>query len=242
MSIHIITYATHSGGSFNKLRHNLKHQGVELTILGWGEKWKGFQQKFEGVLNVINKYKPDDIIIFIDGFDTLPNKNFNIDKLKEEYIKNYEGKIIVSEEIRAQNNPILIYFQNKVFGGCINSGMYMGSAKDIEPFIKESLKMTTTTRCKGDDQCGMNMAAKNYNNLVVDSNKQFFNNIQSIEVDEENINRGFFTSRPGSGGAEPGIIRPGKLIKFINDYYKFFIPELIIILLIVTFMCYCLKK
>lgn len=238
MSIHIITYATHSGGSFNKLKHDLKNQGVELTILGWGKKWKGFQQKFEGILNVINEYKPDDIIIFIDGFDTLPNKNFNIDKLKEEYIKNYEGKIIVSEEIRAPNNPILIYFQNKVFGGCINSGMYMGNAKDIEPFIKESLKMTVTTRCKGDDQCGMNMAAKNYNNLVVDSNKQFFNNIQSIEVDEENINRGFFTSRPGSGGGDPGIIRPGKLIKFINDYYKFFIQELIIILLIVTLIIY----
>jgi hypothetical protein len=136
MSIHIVTYATHSGGSFNKLKDNLKRQDVELTILGWGKKWKGFHQKFEGILNVINKYKPDDIIVFIDGFDTLPNKNFNIDKLKEEYIKNYEGKIIVSEEIREPNNPLLIYFQNKVFGGCINSGMYMGYAKDIEPFIK----------------------------------------------------------------------------------------------------------
>ena len=43
----IITYATHSQGYFDKLVNN--SFGVPVTVLGWGDKWKYYKQRYESM-------------------------------------------------------------------------------------------------------------------------------------------------------------------------------------------------
>ena len=63
MNIHIITYATHSEGSFENLINN--EHNVPITVLGWNKPWKGFMDKFINVYKFIKTLPDDDIIIFI---------------------------------------------------------------------------------------------------------------------------------------------------------------------------------
>ena len=46
--IQVVTYATHSQGMFDELMNN--QYGVDVKVLGWGEKWNGFKDKFIGFI------------------------------------------------------------------------------------------------------------------------------------------------------------------------------------------------
>ena len=74
-NIEIITYATHNEGTFNELIKN--KYNIPITVLGWGNKWKGFMDKLEQIYNYINKLSDDKIIIIIDGFDSKINSDLN---------------------------------------------------------------------------------------------------------------------------------------------------------------------
>tara|TARA_Y100000389_G_scaffold197861_1_gene233272 strand:- start:3009 stop:3311 length:303 start_codon:yes stop_codon:yes gene_type:complete len=63
---YIVTYATHSEKYFDLLK-----QYPGLIVLGFGEKWTGFHDKTNAVVEFCKKVKPDDIVCFVDGFDTL---------------------------------------------------------------------------------------------------------------------------------------------------------------------------
>ena len=45
-NLHIVTVATHSDYYFPYLKESFKKNGKELTVLGYGEKWKGFNWRF----------------------------------------------------------------------------------------------------------------------------------------------------------------------------------------------------
>ena len=68
----VITYATHSEGSFEELTHN--KFGVEVTVLGMDPKWNGFMDKIEGVLKYLQTLPDDELVVFVDGFDSYIKK------------------------------------------------------------------------------------------------------------------------------------------------------------------------
>ncbi len=72
-NIHFVTYATHfTLECFRKLIDN--KFGVEIKVLGMGTKRNGFMDKIRGVNEYsaeIAEKSPEDIIVFIDGFDTI---------------------------------------------------------------------------------------------------------------------------------------------------------------------------
>ena len=50
--------------------------------IGWDTKWNGHKDKYKGILKYIESKNEDDIIVFLDGFDTKINVNCNNGLLK----------------------------------------------------------------------------------------------------------------------------------------------------------------
>jgi hypothetical protein len=72
MSLEIVTYANKSQGMFEELVKN--EFGVPVKVLGWGKKWNGYSDKSKGLLEYMKTKNDEDIIVFVDGFDSKINK------------------------------------------------------------------------------------------------------------------------------------------------------------------------
>ena len=105
MTVEIVTYANKSFGMFEKLVNN--DFSVKVKVLGMGKKWNGYIDKSIGLLEYMETKKDDDIIVFVDGFDTKINKNpYNIRTLFE----SYDCKVLVSSDFGvAQKRQRLIF-------------------------------------------------------------------------------------------------------------------------------------
>ena len=66
----IITVATHSQGYFPILASSCKRHNIELTILGWGDKWKGFGWKLMLLKKYFESLANDERVLVLDGFDS----------------------------------------------------------------------------------------------------------------------------------------------------------------------------
>ena len=69
--IKFITVATHSDFYFPVLKESCLKNNIELIVLGFGEKWKGFTWRFDLLRKYISKLDPDEIIIVGDAFDVI---------------------------------------------------------------------------------------------------------------------------------------------------------------------------
>lgn len=212
----IVTYATHSEGSFEELTHN--KFGVEVTVLGMGTKWNGFMDKIQGVLGYLQTLPDDELVVFVDGFDSYIKKP--LDDLKEKF-KSLDCDILVSKDI-----PIGGYFNRKIFGTCkndigSNSGLYMGHCSHLKDFLYSVSKQPSS-----DDQRNFNSSCKDFNRLKIDVDCVIFENVKKSKLHEST---GYFVQTPGT-------FTPKRLLRAFQDYSQFLIPELILFFLIVYFL------
>ena len=226
----VITYATHPEGSFEELVNN--KFGVSVTVLGMGTKWNGFMDKVQGVSSYIEKVQDDEIIIFVDGFDSYILKS--LDGLEETF-KSLDCNILVSEH---SMSLVPKYFTNKIFGSCkndrvANSGLYMGYAGSMKKFQNAILNETSS-----DDQTNLNLVCSKFPKLKVDTECVIFKNIsphQKVETLYES--KAFF-------GQTPGTFTFNRWTRAMKEYVPFFIPEIILTILVMYFLYlhFVLKK
>ena len=166
--IHIVTVATESKYYFPYLIESCKKNNIELTILGFGEKWKGFNWRFNLMREFLRKLPPDDIVCFVDGYDVICTRNLN--ELKDNFIniKNKTQRKIITGYHRF-NSYIVNSIAKSRFKGDINAGTYIGECKDLLDMFKN----ISNTDNSSDDQELLNK----YNNENV--------NIIHIDKDEE---------------------------------------------------------
>ena len=162
--IHIVTYATHEQGKLMELVNN--RFGVDVTVLGWGEKWNGFTDKYKGVQKFLETVDDNDIVVFLDGFDTVIEKD---PKDLEQLFESKNCDILFSKDHTGE-------FFKSIFGTCkdgvtANTGMYMGRVKALKPLMKDCL----TVRC-GDDQVNLNGLCMKYDNLKINMDEDIFYN------------------------------------------------------------------
>ena len=218
MSLEVVTYANKSSGMFEELINN--EHGVKVKVLGMGEKWNGYIDKSIGLLEYMKTKKDDDIIVFIDGFDTKINKDIsNVKSLFE----SYECKVLVSKDPRLMNKLGEIF----VFGNCnnnevANAGMYMGYVKHLKIILKESVQM----KCV-DDQVNLNSLCKKHNFIKVDDKELIFKNFSPLDK-EESVNATFI-SFPASANES----RWSRMLTEYNQFYYIYILFINIALLAV---------
>jgi hypothetical protein len=138
----VVTVATHPDRYFNSLLDSAKKNNIEITVLGMGEKWQGFKWKLTLMKEFLKNNNPYEIVVFIDAYDVIFLQDLN--KLKEEFIKAKnikDFKIFIGVDSDLES-PVFKYAYNKIFmvkknPYKINSGVYVGYAKDILDVIEE---------------------------------------------------------------------------------------------------------
>ena len=241
---YIITYVTHSEKYFDLLKTY-----PNLVILGYGTKWTGFHDKVEGVVSFCKKIKSDDIVCFVDGFDTL------ILESSSEILKRYKelNKNLIFSKAKNNGGKFLIKWTgDKLFGTCknqnLNTGMYIGKAQSIMDIWRGFKKNM-------DDQRYITQKCIDGNDIYVDKNNYLFYNYSPYDKDvtvEKNklyINSNKFNtciiSSPGNNDIKhilqqlkfnniPSVSRRSiDTIRRIRTYAANYIPEFILMLLLV---------
>jgi hypothetical protein len=185
MSLEIVTYANKSQGMFEDLVKN--EFDVPVKVLGWGTKWNGYSDKSRGLLEYMKTKNDDDVIVFVDGFDTKVNKSpENVMKL----FKQCDCRVLFS------NNPPW-FFQSLIFGTCddsiANAGMYMGYVKELTTILQNEVNL----RCE-DDQVNLNGLCRKYDFVKIDKDEKIFKNFSPIQKIKKSD--AVFVSFPGTLG------------------------------------------
>ena len=215
----LITYATHSGGTFDQLMQS----GYHIEVLGWGTKWEGFMDKFNGVLEYLKTQSEDEIIVFMDGFDSLVNKS--IETLEQDF-KSFNCKILISHEDKSGISLLLPrgiheYVTKKIFPLCrdgfvANTGLYMGYCRELK-LVLNKIKESDFN----DDQRAFNSMCKYFPFIQVDDKKVIFENLSS----SGDLSNAYFVQYPAT-------INDSRFLRAIREYSEYFIPEITAVIII----------
>jgi hypothetical protein len=213
--LHIVTVATEIDYYMPYLIESCKKNGKELIILGYKEKWKGFNWRFKLMLNYLKTLNNNDIVCFIDGYDVICTRN--LAELKNEFIKlknETNSKIIVSEDKFVKTNllsnflRISQYFYFDLCNGLnLNAGTYIGYVYDLIEILQEIYNIDPNDNA--DDQILLTKYCKINNNIYIDTNNKIFLTLGNLfsEIDKEvisnnkiiyNNNIPFFIHGPGT--------------------------------------------
>ena len=214
MSLEVVTYANKSFGLFEKLVNN--EYGLPIKVLGWGTKWNGYSDKSKGLLEYIQTKNDDDIILFIDGFDSLVNKPID-DKLIEIF-KQYDCGVLLSRDCEGSGRFLTRYIFRKCGDYTANAGMYMGYVKYLKKLLSDEINLKCT-----DDQRNFNMLCNKYNFIKIDSDEKILKNISPWEKNHETD--AYFISFPGT-------LSMSRKIRAVKEYYQYFIVPIIVFIIL----------
>jgi hypothetical protein len=212
----VVTYATHREGTLEKLVNN--DFNVHVEVLGMGKKWNGYTDKSIGVLEFCKTLDPDEVVVFVDGFDSIIHRS--PDNVEREFKKMKCG--VLFSKVSPYNNPLFNYCMLMMFGTCknrviANAGMYMGYAKYMIDFITKSLENS-----KGDDQRDINNTCGRVNYVCIDEKCKIFKNLNGGSVDDKEL----LTGVEAPFVSFPGQMTYSRLKRSPREYYKFFILEI----------------
>jgi len=176
--LHIVTVATESKYYFPYLVESCRRHGKELEILGFGQKWKGYNWKFKLMIEYLKTLRLDDIVCFVDGYDVICTRNLS--ELKNMFLKTREEKkckIIVGVDNIKHTNFINKFTIKMYYGTCdnmsLNSGTYIGYVKDLLEVLKQILNKNS--KDSADDQRLLtNLCNSNSKLFSIDTNNDFF--------------------------------------------------------------------
>lgn len=227
-NVNVITIATHNLGYFEIMKKSAKRHNIDIKILGWGQKYDGHIFKPRNMLKYLKSLPENnnDIIIFVDGFDSI-------------FVDNLESII---KKFKKMNVPILVSEENRFFmfniiaslrllknlSSCernnkkyyINSGMYIGYRKPLINLLNDILKLSKILNVSQSDQMLMQKLCKKHK-LVTDINNKIFYNIPRTSIKNLKLNmknKKFFINN-----FTPSIISaPGnKDISEVLDFLKY---------------------
>jgi hypothetical protein len=192
-NVHIVTVATHSQYYFPYLVESCKKNGKELTVLGYGEKWEGFNWRYKKVLEYLIKLNSEDIVCFVDGYDVictrnlseLPNKFMELKRETKCKIIVGEQKIIVNNAFSYISELALKYYFGKCKNHSLNAGTYIGNVTDLLELIKGILNINSMNNA--DDQILITKYCKiKPNDITVDTDNKLF---LTLELPYQEIDR-----------------------------------------------------
>ena len=183
MQLRIVTVATHSARYFDSLIDSAKKNNVSITILGEGEKWKGFTWRLNLMIDFLKACDSDDIVIFVDGYDVilLPTIKNIIPKFVE-IKQRRDFKILIGVDTEPESF-LHKYAYNKVFATNkygeknLNAGAYMGFAKELLEMFHQICENDNCENSKDDQILIRQNYSKNEDLFYIDENHEIFMNI-----------------------------------------------------------------
>jgi hypothetical protein len=232
--LHIVTVATESKYYFPYLIESCRRNGKELTILGYGKKWRGFNWRLKLMISYLQTLNPNDIVCFVDGYDVICLRNLN--ELKDEFLRiseNSNAKIIIGYNNLEHTYSFYKHITNLFFGKTsnnlsLNAGTYMGYASNLLDVLNVIIEMNSDD--DADDQILMTEYCNRYHDYHIDFDNSIFLTIQKslqdistdVHIEKQeliyNNNRPFFLHVPGCGYMDNILIKLDyKLSTSIND-------------------------
>lgn len=148
----VFTVATHSQNMFPFLQRSAKRFGHNLHVLGWGETYRNHLQKDELMLEAVTSLPDDEIVCFVDGFDSIlcstPEELLHAYRASgNTFIMSVDGR---RSKLQWLRYPLWCYSYLRVFprihgGVFINTGMYMGTAREIKDWLTRVQHFTQDT-------------------------------------------------------------------------------------------------
>lgn len=211
--VEVVTYANKSFGLFEELVHNTFN--VPVKVLGWGRPWKGYSDKSKGLLEYINESKnDDDLIVFVDGFDSKINKNpENVRAIFE----SYGCKVLFSKDPESFSKAVTRTIFPTCSDAVANAGMYAGYAKYLKIILEDELSRT----CQ-DDQVNFNkMICDTYDFIKIDKEQRLFENIAS--TNHGKTSDAVFVSYPATLGVKRAVRSITEYLQYLYVYILIFI-------------------
>lgn len=245
--LHIVTVSTDSKYYFPYLIKSCKKNGGNLEVLGYGEKWEGFNWRYTKMIEYLKNINGSDIVCFIDGYDIVCTRNLN--ELSEVFIDIKERtkcKMIVGHEIQFFLNKIGGYYFNYCKNESLNAGTYIAYAKDMLEIIQHIYDLNP--RNDADDQVLMTQYCRNASSdeIYIDTHNEMFLTISNslydignrVEYTKENHliyknNRPFFVHAPGFGYLDSIVVNLGYApsCNIKNElFYNFFREKMLLYL------------
>lgn len=171
----IATVATHNDGYLPALKRICEKNKCHLNVIGFGQKWGGWDWRTNKIINYLQKCKMSDIVMLIDGFDVL------VLSTPEEIIKKFKKMscnvlFSCSHISRGQPNNNSFTYKNIAFPSVkkyfrsdknfiLNAGTIMGYSKHL---LQLYLQIQRQQKIRGinDDQIllnAMNLSFLKYN-------------------------------------------------------------------------------
>lgn len=205
--IEVVTYANRSSGMFEQLVHN--DFGVPVVVLGWGTVWRGYMDKIDGVLKHLATKADDDIVVFVDGFDSEILRDTS--GLHDAFAQ-FGKRVVISKD----PSPAWLSY----FGSCgehvANSGMYMGHTKELRTILTEVRHMPCN-----DDQRNLNSVCSRHGFVAIDVNDRIFQNVAYWK---------FSHSSPPSSAyfrSYPGKLSVSRCLRTLPEYSQFSWPYVV---------------
>jgi hypothetical protein len=172
----VVTVATDNKGYFKWLIESCKRHNYDLTVLGYGEKWRGFAWRFKLVMNFLHNLPPDEVVCFIDAYDVIMiNDAHHMEAKFKQFQDTTQCKVVIAKEnFESWMNKIVGQW---LFGKCkdynINAGTYIGYAKDIIDALSVAMSMDSSD--SSDDQKILSDVCRKYPSYIaVDHDNIFF--------------------------------------------------------------------
>lgn len=200
--LHVATVATESKYYLPYLQKTCAEWGVDLTILGMGEKWEGYIFKFKKIVDFLQSLPADDIVCFVDGYDVIVTNDLN--ELVPTFLKITEReqcKIIVAKDYALPfpfSEIMKLYFGN-CDGQYINSGTYIGYVSNLSQILQTAI--LTFPNEKDDQKLIVNYCSLYPQDFYVDKDCELFQVFLCpfTEMKINNSPRPFFVHAAGCG-------------------------------------------
>ena len=163
---------------------SLKELIPDLVILGLHTPWEGFITKYKLLTAYLSEIKDDTLICFIDAYDVLPTKQLaHLESKYRAFRKiNTQAKIIVGYD--KVDNSLHEFASRLIFGTVddmrLNSGQFIGRAKDVREVIDYILKQSEFQT----DQIELTKYANQFKDHVYIDVKQEFFYVKSLPLRE----------------------------------------------------------
>ena len=77
----LVTVATHSNLYFPILNNYCKKNNIKLHVLGWGKTYNNHHFKDDQIIKFTETCDEKDIVMFLDGFDSMITDRFNDEQI-----------------------------------------------------------------------------------------------------------------------------------------------------------------
>ena len=177
MVVKAVTVATADEGFFRALQQSAQRHGVDLRVLGCGEKWGGFGWKLRKLAEFLEACDPDDLVLCIDAYDVVFLRPLDdLETWYRRHVADGGAPVVSSIEDRGGIGDVTA---GVLFGRCrgtlLNAGTYMGTPPALLALLQDMCRAGACDSRDADDQRLLTSACVRRPDLVdIDRGQRLF--------------------------------------------------------------------